>query len=143
MVRLWKSMFLPRDTGQRANTLRRDKEVTGRRIKAPYLKAAETQFAGEAILRHDDHGKMTMSQRAEMKTKTIPAGVFKSKCLALMDEVQAKRETVVITKRGKPIAKLVPADSDTDDFYDSMKGKVRILGDIVGPIIPEEDWNLD
>lgn len=78
-----------------------------------------------------------------MKTKTIPAGLFKSKCLALMDEVCAKREAVVITKRGKPVAKLVPADPESDNFYDSLKGKVRIVGDIVGPIIPEEDWNLD
>jgi hypothetical protein len=34
-----------------------------------------------------------------------------------MDEVQSKRESVLITKRGKPVAKLVPADKDTDDFY--------------------------
>ena len=78
-----------------------------------------------------------------MKTKTVPAGVFKSKCLALMDEVKAKSETIIITKRGKPIAKLVPVEGDGDNFYGSMKGKARILGDIVGPIIPEEDWNLD
>ena len=38
--------------------------------------------------------------------KTMAAGSFKAKCLAVMDEVQAKRETVVITKRGKPVAKL-------------------------------------
>ena len=35
----------------------------------------------------------------------------------MMDEVQAKREGVVITKHGKPVAKLVPADKDTDDIY--------------------------
>jgi prevent-host-death family protein len=37
--------------------------------------------------------------------RTIPAGAFKTNCLALMDEVQAKRETLVITKHGKPVAK--------------------------------------
>jgi PHD/YefM family antitoxin component YafN of YafNO toxin-antitoxin module len=41
-----------------------------------------------------------------MKTKTIPAGTFKARCLAIMDEVQAKRQAVVITKRGKLVAKL-------------------------------------
>ena len=40
--------------------------------------------------------------------KTIPAGAFKTNCLAIMDEVKAKRETVVITKHGEPVAKLVP-----------------------------------
>lgn len=78
-----------------------------------------------------------------MKTRTMPAGVFKSKCLALMDEVHAKSETIIITKRGKPVAKLVPVNPNSDDFYDSMKGKARIIGDIVGPIVPEEDWNLE
>jgi prevent-host-death family protein len=45
-----------------------------------------------------------------MKTsiKTMPAGVFKARCLAVMDEVQSKRQSVIITKRGKPVAKLVP-----------------------------------
>lgn len=82
-------------------------------------------------------------QKVPVKTKTMPAGVFKSKCLAVMDEVQAKCESVIITKHGKPVAKLVPVDSNRDDFYDSMKDKVTILGDIVGPVIPEEEWNTD
>jgi prevent-host-death family protein len=78
-----------------------------------------------------------------VKTKTMPAGLFKSKCLAVMDEVQAKCETVIITKHGKPVAKLVPVDPKRDDFYGSMKGKGKILGDIVSPIIPAEDWEFD
>jgi len=51
---------------------------------------------------------MTMISKVPMKTKTIAAGQFKVHCLAIMDEVQAKREAVVITKRGKPVAKLGP-----------------------------------
>jgi prevent-host-death family protein len=78
-----------------------------------------------------------------MKTKTMPAGLFKSKCLAVMDEVQAKCETVIITKHGKPVAKLIPVDPVQDDFYGFMKGKAKILGDIVSPTIPTEDWELD
>jgi len=73
----------------------------------------------------------------------MPAGLFKSKCLAIMDEVQAKCEAVIITKHGKPVAKLVPVDPRHDDFYGFMKGKGKILGDIVSPIIPAEDWELD
>jgi len=78
-----------------------------------------------------------------MKVKTMPAGVFKSKCLAVMDEVQAKCESVIITKHGKPVAKLVPVDPKRDDFYGSMKDKVDFIGDIVSPAIPYEEWNLD
>lgn len=71
--------------------------------------------------------------------RRIAAGKFKAQCLAIMDEVQAKRETVVITKRGKPIAKLSPVEKETDDIFGFMKGKIKILGDIVSPL-PPEDW---
>ena len=45
-----------------------------------------------------------------MPIKKISAATFKTHCLAIMDEVHAKRQPVLITKHGKPIAKLVPAD---------------------------------
>ncbi|MGA2354920.1 MAG: type II toxin-antitoxin system Phd/YefM family antitoxin [Terriglobales bacterium] len=72
--------------------------------------------------------------------KTMAAGSFKARCLAVMDEVQAKRETIVITKRGKPVVKLVPAGAEKDDIFGLYKGKVKIHGDIVGPIISPEEW---
>ena len=72
--------------------------------------------------------------------KTMAAGSFKVHCLAVMDEVQAKRETVVITKRGKPVVKLIPADNVADDIYDFLAGKGAITGDVVSPAISEEEW---
>jgi len=78
-----------------------------------------------------------------MKTKTIPAGAFKACCLAIMDEVQAKREAIVITKRGKPVAKLVPVEKEKDDIFGFMKGKLTVLGDVVSPIIDPADWDTD
>jgi prevent-host-death family protein len=79
-----------------------------------------------------------------MKTKTIPAGDFKARCLAIMDEVQAKRQAVVITKRGKPVAKLVPVEKEKekDDIFGFLKGKgrVEIKGDIVSPAFSPEEW---
>jgi len=72
--------------------------------------------------------------------KKMAAGSFKVHCLAVMDEVQAKRETVVITKRGKAVAKLVPAGQDTDDIYNFLAGKGAIKGDVVSPVISPEDW---
>ena len=74
--------------------------------------------------------------------KQMPAGKFKARCLAVMDEVQKTGEPVLITKHGKPVAKLVPAPAPPDDIFDYMKGKAKIVGDIVGPITPEEDWEL-
>lgn len=72
--------------------------------------------------------------------KKMAAGSFKIHCLAVMDEVQAKRETVVITKHGKPVAKLVPADKGSDDIYNFLAGKGAITGDVVSPAISGEDW---
>jgi prevent-host-death family protein len=75
-----------------------------------------------------------------MKIKTIPAGTFKARCLAIMDEVASKRESVIITKRGKPVAKLVPVSKEKDDIFGFMKGKITVLGDIVSPILTPEEW---
>jgi len=75
-----------------------------------------------------------------MKTKTIPAGEFKVRCLAIMDEVASKREAIIITKRGKPVAKLVPVSQEKDEIFGFLKGKGKILGDIVSPILSPEEW---
>jgi prevent-host-death family protein len=76
--------------------------------------------------------------------RTIAAGKFKANCLAIMDEVQKKREPVLITKRGKPVAKLVPAKGEAkDDFFDSMKGKAKITGDIVSPAFDLDEWEME
>jgi prevent-host-death family protein len=72
--------------------------------------------------------------------KKIPAGQFKAKCLSIMDRVQKTGEPVLITKRGKPVAQLLPAASEPEDVFGYMTGKVKIMGDIVGPITPLEDW---
>jgi len=71
----------------------------------------------------------------------IAAGEFKAKCLKLLDEVQQKRKQVVITKRGKPVAKLVPVGENSESFIGSMKGTMEILGDIVAPI--DVKWEAD
>jgi prevent-host-death family protein len=74
--------------------------------------------------------------------KTMPAGQFKARCLKIMDEVRSTREPVVITKKGRPVAKLVPADGQPEDIFGCMKGEVEIVGDIVSPILPLEDWEI-
>jgi len=76
--------------------------------------------------------------------KTMAAGKFKAQCLAVMDEVQAKREPVLLTKNGKPVAKLVPLElAEQQDPLDAFRfpGKVEILGDIISPVTDLEDWD--
>ena len=73
--------------------------------------------------------------------RTMAAGKFKATCLAVMDEVQAKREPVVITKNGKPVAKLVPIlPEDRDPLFGFYKGKLEIPGDVMSPIYSDEEW---
>jgi len=85
----------------------------------------------------DDHGHEAM-----METLEMPAGEFKAKCLRLMDQVRQTGQEIVITKRGKPVAKLVPvAERKAPPLSGSMAGTVKITGDIVGPF--HEEWDFD
>jgi prevent-host-death family protein len=70
----------------------------------------------------------------------MAAGQFKAKCLKVMDEVQAKRIPVVITKRGKPVVKVVPVETKQDEIFGFLKGKVKIKGDIVKPAFTRREW---
>ena len=72
--------------------------------------------------------------------KTMQAGEFKARCLKVMEQVRRTREPVMITKRGRPVAKLVPAPAPGDDVFGSLEGIVEIVGDIESPVVPLEEW---
>jgi prevent-host-death family protein len=78
-----------------------------------------------------------------MVMKTISAGNFKAQCLALMDAVEAHRHEVVITKRGKPVAKLVPIETKPRSIFGCMAGTAKILGDLIEPAVDPEDWEVN
>ena len=62
--------------------------------------------------------------------RQIPAGVFKARCLGLLDEVEQQRKEIVITKRGRPVARLVPVSDQPAVVFGRLKGSGRIVGDI-------------
>lgn len=68
----------------------------------------------------------------------IAAGEFKAKCLALLDEVADTGHEFVITKRGRPVARLVPV---SDSGPPSLLGSVLSEGDIISPI--EDSWESE
>lgn len=72
----------------------------------------------------------------------MTVGKFKTHCLAVMDAVQKNREPVLITKHGRPLARLVPAEESVRFSLGRLEGIVKIVGDIESPIIPAEDWAL-
>ena len=79
-------------------------------------------------------------ERNQQGGATIKASEFKAKCLRIMDEVAERGEEVVITKNGKPVSKLVPFRAGQENkgpFFGRGKGRIKILGDIVSPVMDE------
>ena len=74
--------------------------------------------------------------------KMMSASQFKARCLKVMDEVQTTREPVVITKKGKPVARLLAAEDKPRNIFGCLKGEIKIAGDIVSPIVPLADWDI-
>ena len=72
-----------------------------------------------------------------METMTVTK--FKATCLSILDDVQKQKKRVVITKRGKPIAEVVPYLKT--DRKISLKNTVTFMEDIVSPVA-EEDWEV-
>ena len=74
-----------------------------------------------------------------MMERSISAAEFKAKCLALLDDVAAKKETLIVTKRGKPVARVVPAEEPR-----SLIGSVTQLvsdDEFIKPLY--DDWEPD
>ena len=72
--------------------------------------------------------------------KIIAAGAFKAQCLAIMDDVRARKIKVIITKNGKPVAQLVPVEEEQDSLFGFYAGKLVICGDIASSSVPPEHW---
>ncbi len=73
-----------------------------------------------------------------MKETTIAASEFKAKCLKLLDDV-AEGATLVVTKHGKPVARVAPVSAKNQTLRGSWKGIVKIKGDIVS-FNEADDW---
>jgi len=73
---------------------------------------------------------------------TINASDFKARCLAILDRVNETGERLVILKRGRPVAQLSPV-TDEGTLYPQaeLEGTVTIVGDVVGPVLPEDHWD--
>ena len=78
---------------------------------------------------------MTTPEPTPGAPRTIKASEFKATCLKLMDEVAESGEEIIITKNGKPVAKLTPhRERARKSWFGADKDRIRILGDIISPI---------
>lgn len=75
---------------------------------------------------------------------TINASEFKAKYLAILDEVADTGEEVLILKRGRPVAQLMPPiESGSRHPQDELRDSVVIKGDVMEPVLPTEDWEAE
>jgi prevent-host-death family protein len=74
--------------------------------------------------------------------KQMRASAFKAKCLSVMNDVQSTGEPVIVTKRGKPVVKVMPAEPEKNDILGFMAGKGEIIGDIESPAVPLKNWKI-
>jgi prevent-host-death family protein len=74
--------------------------------------------------------------------KQMRASVFKAQCLAVMDDIQSTGEPVIVTKRGKPVVKVVPVKPENDDIFGFMADEFEIVGDIESPVVPPSHWKI-
>jgi prevent-host-death family protein len=69
----------------------------------------------------------------------IGAAEFKAKCLALLDQVRDKGQSITITKRGRVVARLVPAGDDGERPWERVRGTARWHGDPMAPAVDESE----
>ena len=74
--------------------------------------------------------------------KQMRASVFKARCLSIMNDVQATGESVIVTKRGTPVVKVVPIGSRKNNLFGFMAGEFKITGDIESPVVPLKQWKV-
>jgi prevent-host-death family protein len=96
------------------------------------------------------HGNLTAKKRSYYSghidrgivMRKMAAAQFKAQCLAVMDQVSQSGRPVVITKHGKPVVKLVPANEGEDEIFGALAGIARIKGDIENTV-PPSDWGVE
>lgn len=71
--------------------------------------------------------------------ETIPVSQLKARCSEVLDRVERHKQSLIVTRRGRPIARLVPFENDASpELYGSLRGTVRFHGDVIEPI--DVEW---
>jgi prevent-host-death family protein len=82
-----------------------------------------------------------MPSQSKKKIQSIPISEFKTKCLSLLEEVNATKTPLRVTRRGKPIADVIPPSLESAErhWIGSMAGQMEITGDVLSPVIDIRD----
>jgi prevent-host-death family protein len=84
-----------------------------------------------------------MNRDSDMQ-ETIPISKFKATCLRLLDNVKKTGKSIIVTRNGEPIALVTPppAPPKPDPWMGCMKGRIKITGDILAPVLDEKEWEV-
>ena len=79
----------------------------------------------------------------EIKEETVSVSKFKATCLGLLKKVKRTRRSVLITRRGEPIARVVPLPPPARpaSWLGSFRTSGKIIGDVVSPALSDSDWD--
>ena len=75
----------------------------------------------------------------------INAAEFRTNCFKILDQVNATHREVIITKRGKPIAKIIHINQEDakDPMLGALSGSGRTMADLTQPVIDSDEWEID
>ena len=76
--------------------------------------------------------------------ETIPISKFKATCLRLLDNVKKTGKSIIVTRKGEPIALVTPPPPPrkSDSWLGCMKDRIKITGDIISPVLDEKEWEV-
>ena len=75
------------------------------------------------------------------RVKSIAVTAFKARCLSLLEDVARTGEPLIVTKRGKPLARIVASGLGGVHPQSTLAGTVTVVGDIMAPVLPPSAWN--
>ena len=79
-----------------------------------------------------------MAKRDKQPTDQVSASQLKARCSAILEQVVERRQAVVVTRRGRPVARIVPIESEPRSLFGFARGTITVRGDVIAPI--DVEW---
>ena len=76
--------------------------------------------------------------------ETIPISKFKATCLSLLNSVKKTGKTILVTRKGKPVALVIPPPPPPKprQWLGCLKDEIKITGDVIAPVVHENEWEV-